>query len=244
MNHVLKFILAAALSMTTPLMAATLTNGDFAGGSLASWTVTGNASSENLLAGAAPSGNAFQAFIGNVGVSVYALGNGAAVPVSTLNSALGLSAGALDGLKQAGDTGSVAFGSAIQQSFTANAGQKLQFNWNFLSDETSNPAGNDFAFLLLDGNLTRIANTFTTQGPTSTVFTNETGYQPFSLVIPTSGLHTVAFGVVDVNGALGASAMLVDNVRVAAVPEPGSVVLMAAGLVMVAGVVARRSRQV
>jgi hypothetical protein len=52
----------------------------------------------------------------------------------------------------------------------------------------------------------------------------------------------LAFGVVDVNGALGASAVMVDNVRISAVPEPGSVVLMFAGLAMVAGVVRTRSR--
>ena len=42
--------------------------------------------------------------------------------------------------------------------------------------------------------------------------------------IPSSGMQTLAFGVVDVNGALGASAVMIDDVRVAAVPEPGSVV--------------------
>jgi hypothetical protein len=179
-------------------------------------------------------------------VSVYALGSGAAVPVATLQGALGLAPAALDTLN-AGDTGEVTFGSAIQQSFTANAGDQLRFNWNFLSDETSNHAGNDFAFLLLDGNLQQIANTFTPSGPTSTLFTNETGFRPFSTGITSSGTHTLAFGVVDVDlpgHALGASAVLIDDVRVAAVPEPGSVVLMLAGLAMVIGALRTRSRAV
>jgi hypothetical protein len=176
---------------------------------------------------------------------LYALGSGAAVPVATLQGALGLAPGALDTLKISGDTGAVAFGSAIQQSFTANAGDQLHFNWNFLSDDPGNHAGNDFAFMLLDGNLQRIANTFTASGVTPTVFTGETGYQGFSALISSTGTHTLAFGVVDVdapNLALGASAVLIDNVRVTAVPEPGSVVLMLAGLAMVAGVVRTRSR--
>jgi len=242
MIHAIRMALTAALLAGAQAFAAPLQNGDFGTGTLSSWTVTGNTSAQNVLAGAAPSGNPFQAFIGNVGTSVYAFGPGVAAPAASLNSALGLAPGALDTLKLGGDAGSVAFGSAIQQSFSANAGDQLHFNWNFLSDETSNPAGNDFAFLLLDGNLHRIANTFTPSGITTTVFTNETGYQSLSAVIPTSGVHTIAFGVVDVNDGFGASAVLIDNVRIAAVPEPGSVVLMLAGLAMVAGVVRTRSR--
>jgi hypothetical protein len=242
MRCVIKLVLLAALLASAPASSATLQNGDFGGGSLTGWTVTGNASSENLLAGLAPSGNAYQAFIGNVGVSVYALGAGAAVPVASLQSALGLAPGALDTLKIAGDTGSVAFGSAIAQSFTANAGDQLHFNWNFLSDEAGNHAGNDFAFMLLDGTLQRIANTFSPLGATPTVFTGETGYQGFSALISSSGTHTLAFGVVDVNGVLGASAVMIDDVRITAVPEPGGVVLMLAGLAMVAGVMRTRAR--
>jgi len=244
MHRAIRLALLAGLLASAQAFSATLQNGDFGGGSLTGWTVTGNASSENLLAGPAPSGNPYQAFIGNVGVSVYALGSGAAVPVATLQSALGLAPGALDTLKIAGDTGTVAFGSAIQQSFTANAGDQLHFNWNFLSDEAGNHAGDDFAFMLLDGNLQRIGNTFTPLGVTATVFTGETGYQGFSALISSSGTHTLAFGVVDVNGALGASAVMVDNVRIAAVPEPGSVVLMFAGLAMLAGVMRTRTRGV
>ena len=238
----IQIVWSAALLACAPAFAAPLANGNFGSGTLPPWSATGNASVENLLAGPAPSGNPFQAFIGNVGVSVYALGSGAAVPAATLQSALGLAPGALDTLKIAGDTGTVAFGSAVQQSFTANAGDQLRFNWNFLSDETSNHAGNDFAFLSIDGNLQRIANTFTTSGPTSTVFTNETGYHTFSTVIPWGGAHNVAFGVVDVNGAIGASAVLIDDVRVTAVPEPGSVALTLAGLAMLAGIMRTRGR--
>jgi hypothetical protein len=242
MIRTIEIALTTALLACAPALAAPLANGNFGSGTLPPWSATGNASVENLLAGPAPSGNAFQAFIGNTGVGLYALGSGTAVSVAALDSALGLSAGALDSLKVAGDTGNVVFGSAIQQSFTASAGDQLRFNWNFLSDETGNHAGNDFAFLSIDGNLQRIANTFSTSGPTSTVFTNETGYHAFSTVIPTSGAHTVAFGVVDVKDGLGASAVLIDDVRVTAVPEPGSVALTLAGLAMLAGIMRTRGR--
>jgi hypothetical protein len=242
MYRYIKLALLAGCLTSAQAFAAPLQNGDFGTGSLAPWTDTGNASVQNLLAGPAPSGQPFQALIGNAGVLGYALGTNPATGVAALNGALGLAPGALDTLKIAGDTGNVVIGSAIQQSFTASAGSQLSFNWNFLSDETSNHAGNDFAFVLIDGSLQRIANTFSASGPTSTVFTNETGYHTFSTVLSTGGAHTVAFGVVDVTDGLGASAVLIDNVRVAAVPEPGSFALMLAGLVMVAGVIRTRTR--
>jgi hypothetical protein len=244
MIRAIQWALAAALAAGAQGFAAPLQNGDFGGGTLASWTDIGNASVQNQLAGAPPSNNAFQALLGNAGVLGYALGTNPAAGVAALNSALGLAPGALDTLKIAGDTGNVVLGSAIQQSFTANAGDQLSFNWNFLSDETSNHAGNDFAFLVIDGNVQRIANTFTASGPTATVFTNETGYHTFSTLLSGGGAHTVAFGVVDVADGLGASAVLIDNVKVAAVPEPGSVMLMLAGLAMVAGVLRTRARGV
>lgn len=233
MRNTIKLALCATVFAGTQAAAAPLHNGDFASGSLApDWTATGNASVENLLAGPA-------AFMGNVGVAAYTLGSGPAVTEASLSAALGLSSGALASLKQPGDSGNVVFGSAIQQSFTANAGDQLSFNWNFLSDENSNATGNDFAFLLFDGTLTRLANTFTPLGPTATVFTYESGFQPLSFAITTSGAHSIAFGAVDVNDALGASALLVDDVRVTAVPEPSAVMLLLAGLALVA-VTARR----
>jgi hypothetical protein len=240
MYRYIKLALLAGCLTSAQAFSAPLQNGDFGTASLAPWSDIGNASVQSLEVG--PSGQPFQALIGNAGVLGYALGSNPATGVAALNGALGLAPGALDTLKIAGDTGNVVIGSAIQQSFTASAGSQLSFNWNFLSDETSNHAGNDFAFVLIDGSLQRIANTFSASGPTPTVFTNETGYHTFSTVLSSGGAHTIAFGVVDVTDGLGASAVLIDNVRVAAVPEPGSFALMLAGLVMAAGVIRTRTR--
>src|SRR5215207_937875 len=125
MIHAIRLALTVGLLAGAQAYAAPMQNGDFGTGSLLSWTVSGNASAQNVLAGAAPSGNPFQAFIGNVGTSAYAFGPGVAVPTGPLHSALGLAPGALDTLKLGADAGSVAFGSAIQQSFNANAGDQL-----------------------------------------------------------------------------------------------------------------------
>lgn len=72
MYRAIKFVLVAGLLASAQAFSAPLTNGSFAGASLAGWTATGNASAENLLAGAAPSGNQYQAFIGNVGAIMRA----------------------------------------------------------------------------------------------------------------------------------------------------------------------------
>lgn len=219
-----------ALAGASPLAwGAPLANGNFAGG-LGAWTADGNASVQPLLAGPSPSGDAAQALIANSGVlPTYALGSAPALGGAALVAALGIPAPALEALKRAGDTGNVVFGSALSQSFTSGAGDKLSFNWNYLSDETSNPLGNDFAFVVLDGVVTRLANTFTPQGPTTSVFTFETGYAPFTATL-SAGAHKLSIGVVDVNDSLGSSALLVDHVAVATVSEPAEWSLILAGL--------------
>lgn len=214
--------------------AAPLSNGNFASG-LAGWTASGNVSTQPLLAGPSPSGDTAQALLGNSGVlPTYALGSAPAVPSATLAAAVGVPLSALEALKLPGDTGNVVFGSALSQTFTSSSPAKLSFNWNFLSDESSNGLGNDFAFVVLDGVAVRLANTFTPQSPTLSVFTFESGYQPFNVSL-TAGSHTLSIGVVDVNDGLGSSALLVDHVAVAAVPEPGGWMLMLAGLAGVMG---------
>ncbi len=232
-------VIAAMAAGASTLSAAPLQNGSFAGGTLAGWTQTGNASVENSLAGPAPSGNPFQAFVGNVGVALYALGSGAAVPGATLIGSIGVTPGDLALLKDPADSGGVDYGSAITQTFNANAGEQIRFDWNFLTDEFENHNGNDFAFVVLDGKLERLSNTFNPLGLTSSVFSNETGFQAFSMNVLTSGLHTIGFGVVDVNGALGASAVLIDNVR--AVPEADSVLMVVAGLSFMVFIARRRT---
>lgn len=226
----------ALMAAGSQALAAPLANGNFAGG-LAGWTADGNASVQPPLAGPSPSGDAAQALIANSGVlPTYALGSAPALSGAALVAAVGIGAPALDALKRVGDTGNVVFGSALTQAFTSGAGDKLSFNWNFLSDEANNPLGNDFAFVVLDGVATRLANTFTPQGPTASVFTFETGYAPFTASL-SAGAHTLSIGVVDVNDSLGSSALLVDHVGVTAVPEPPVWALMLAGVAAGIGLV-------
>ncbi len=128
-----------------------------------------------------------------------------------------------------GTLGADAFeGSALSQSFSFAASTSLSFNWT-LGTDIFDAGFADLAFVLVDGTLLLpLANV--TAAELSGVF-NYT----FS-----AGAHSLAFGVVDVNDVLGVSTLTVSDVNLAegAVPEPGSLALMLAGL----GVLAWRAR--
>lgn len=232
MKNYTKIAFGASMLWAAGSSAAPLQNGDFSAADLSGWLAIGDTAVYNCLAGCPPSGNSFQAFLGtSAALSLYALGFAPAVPVATLESTLGIASGALDALKMPTDTGNVVFGSAISQTFdVANPGDKVMFYWNFMSDEQSNPMGNDFAFVLIDGTPHLLGNSFSPSGPTVTPFIMETGFQAETFSFATAGTHSIAFGVVDVNDALGASGLLIDNVQVVPVPEAHTWVMMAAGL--------------
>ncbi|BAY45047.1 hypothetical protein SAMD00079811_26490 [Scytonema sp. HK-05] len=125
-------------------------------------------------------------------------------------------------------------GSAIKQTFTANAGQTLSFSWNFLTNESvgndANPDFNDFAFATLSDNsqnlFFRLADTTTTflANGSNTNFFEETGLKTFSYTLPTDGEYTLGIGVVDVGEPTVISGLLIDGVGVQAIPETSSTV--------------------
>lgn len=124
-------------------------------------------------------------------------------------------------------------GSAIKQTFTASAGQRLSFSWNFLTDESTgqeaindgtNPDLNDFAFAIIQSDsssqLFNLADTSSIFSDSATSFGKETGFSTFSYIIPTTGDYSLGLGVVDVGEPTRISGLLVDDVQ--AVPEPNS----------------------
>ena len=145
-------------------------------------------------------------------------GGGGALDINTLETMLNTASGTL---------GVNAYeGSALSQSFNLGTSATLSFNWT-LGTDIFDASFADLAFVLVDGNLLlSLANVTAAELAGAFTYT----FSP--------GSHTLAFGVVDINDVLGVSTLTVSNVNLAApnnaVPEPGSLALMLAGLALLA----------
>ncbi|MBG1268697.1 PEP-CTERM sorting domain-containing protein [Nostoc sp. WHI] len=130
----------------------------------------------------------------------------------SLQSFLGVNSDALD------INGFAWEGSAIKSTYLAQAGEKFNFNWNFLTNESTY---NDFAFLVVDGTVTKLADiTNATNG--SSFFNRETGVNSFTYTFNSSKNYTVALGVVDLDDPGTTSAFKVSNANIQEVPEPAT----------------------
>jgi hypothetical protein len=166
------------------------------------WATTGNATIQTSSFGVAPTDGTQQALLSS---------GGNTVSDSSLEAFLGLSSGSLDGL----GNGNATQGSAIRQTFTANAGEVINFNWNFLTDEFTPTFFNDFSFVAITpvAGAIELADTNSSfVSALGTGFFEQTGYQSFSFTIPTSGTYVLGLGVVDVSDTVVDSGLLVDNV--------------------------------
>ncbi len=223
-----------------PSTNATLINGGFETGDFTGWTTLGEISIETSAFGTGPTEGTSQASLSTAG---------AAFAGSIIEEFLGLDPGSLDQLGASLDVlpfpgGVASQGSAIRQTFTANAGDILTFDWNFLTNETASfiPL-NDFSFVSISS-LSALGTTFPPAGPLSmTQFFQETGFQPFSFTIPTTGTYTLGIGVTDWRDTTKDSVLLVDNVQLASVPEPTSTLgLLAFGALGAGSVLKRKQR--
>ena len=159
--------------------------------------------------------------LGNTSVSGGQLGlssGDGAVDIALIGQATGLAVTQFDTVD------SVAYqGSLLQRSFTGSAGQRVDFSWQFSSTETSgDPSFADYAFVVLDGQFIRLGG----------VGSAPLAGTPTQLVLGGSGTHTVSFGVVDLGDYTTPSSLQVSGLAVSAVPEPGRLALMLAGLAM------------
>jgi hypothetical protein len=206
----------------TPSTNATLINGGFETGDFTGWTTLGETSIETSAFGSGPTEGTSQASLSTAG---------AAFAGSIIEEFLGLDPASLDQLGASLDVlpfpgGVAAQGSAIRQTFTANAGDILTFDWNFLTNETALfPPLNDFSFVSISS-LQDLAGAldqrFQPIISPMTQFFQETGFQPFSFTVPTTGTYTLGIGVTDWRDTTKDSVLLVDNVQLASVPEPTS----------------------
>jgi hypothetical protein len=134
-------------------------------------------------------------------------------------------------------------GSGVVIPFTVLAGDStLSFQYDFLSNEPGQATPrNDFGFEglfnsggALLGSINNFVNvntaSFTLFGAQSP-FTFHTGYQTLNLDVSSlaPGNYELGIGVSDAVNTSHASALLIDNVQVSAVPEPSTLGLMLAG---------------
>lgn len=142
------------------------------------------------------------------------------------------------------DIGGEAFqGSVVTNNITVAAGDKLNFSYNFLTDETTTQAPftplNDFAFVSIDGAVQKLAD-FNDAINASTSFDSETGLTNFSRTFANAGTFQVGLGVVGVDDFNNPSALQITNAEIEPVPEPLTILgtLVAGGF----GTMFRRKR--
>ncbi len=211
-------IALGAIAATSQSAKAAIINGGFETGDFTDWNTIGNTSIVDGSFGNSPTEGTYDALLST---------GGATVSDSAIEDFLGLSAGSLDILGGVNATG----GSAIKQTFTANAGDILEFDWNFLTNEFTPTFFNDFSFVSVSS-IDLLADTFSDFVTSLTPFSEETGFQTFSFTIPTSGSYTLGLGVLDAADNIIDSGLQIDNVSVQSTPEPASLLgLLAVGAI-------------
>ncbi len=132
-------------------------------------------------------------------------------------------------------------GSAMKTSLTVKAGDILNFEWNFLTNETSSETmgpRDDYGFLLVNDDLTILGNPEDSTSA-STLLDSETGTNSFSLTFDNGGTYQIAVGVLDREDFVITSALNISDVTLTrlditdnpTVPEPGNLL----GLLLLTG---------
>jgi hypothetical protein len=203
LKYVATFTIGLAL-FASPLARAGVVNGGFETGDFTGWQRIGNTSIQTAAFGSGPTEGKFEALITTTGDTTSA---------ASLDVFLGLAANTLENM------GFVS-GSAIKQTFTANAGDPIGFDLNFLTNANQQSADQSaFTFALLPGSSTPIPLLIATPADatdsSATPFATETGFQTFADLAPLTGTYTLAFAVLSQGQVTTSSALLLDNFNVA-----------------------------
>src|SRR5262245_43568095 len=178
LRHVLLLTALTILCDVTVFADSLLPNGGFESGNFTGWAAIGDALVVGSTFGNTPASGSYQAmmttapghtslpsqaatppaaggtFSGNAAVGAFAFPGG-----SPLTDFLGLSGLSLGDFGRSLGNGQNPTweGSAIQTTFTGNAGDILSFSWDYMTNE-SLTAFSDFAFGVLDGNIFLISS--------------------------------------------------------------------------------------
>lgn len=178
----------------------------FEGGTFQNWRTIGDTSIETGDIGISPTDGEFQALITN-GFSDA----GGSVEESDLSQFLDLPSGSLDILLD----GDATEGSGIKQTFNAQAGDILEFDFSFLTNEgTPSETFNDSAFFSVGGFTQQLADTSETF-PNNSVerFTQATDTESRKILIQQAGTYELGFGIVDLTDSAVDSGILIDDVK-------------------------------
>lgn len=158
-------------------------------------------------------------------------GNSPVMAGTPLETAVGLNPGDLDN-----DLFNAATeGSAITTNLNVRKGDRLIFDWNYLTNDTFD----DYAFFVVNGVVTRLADVSNANNASS-LFNLETGTTTFDYTFANAGNYQVGIGVVDIGDFNSTSALQISNAQTERVPEPLTILgtAVAGGF----GVMLRRKR--
>lgn len=188
------------------LVGSSINNGSFEG-DFNNWRTIGDTSIETKEIGIAPTDGESQALI-TTGFS----DSGGSVEESDLSEFLDLPSSSLDAILG----GDATEGSGIKQTFTAQAGDILEFDYTLLTNEgTPSPTFNDSAFLSL-GNITlELGDTSDPTFSDKSVegFSEATDTKTLTIGISQAGTYDLGFGVVDLTDTIFDSGLLIDDVK-------------------------------
>jgi hypothetical protein len=236
-----------ALQLGTAVTASAFaTNPSFESGDLTGWTTVGNVAIDGSWRGISPTDGGSQVILRT---------SGSAVAPSIAETALGLPSNTIQILFD-NDLSGISFGSgpvegsALQQSFFADAGDLLTVDWNFVTRETPpDTSSTDFLWqhlVLPDG--TDIGGVLAHAAQPASDFSNagspsfqQTGPQTFTFTLPQSGTYTFSVGVQDVQETNHDSFGLFDNFFIVKAPEPGTAAQISLGLLGLAWLGKRRN---
>ncbi|NJL78238.1 MAG: PEP-CTERM sorting domain-containing protein [Richelia sp. RM2_1_2] len=204
---IFSFLASTSLVFANPAQAVSI--------DLGSWTRVGDVDATGNQANiSTASFTAQDDFPQGAGAFNYS-GNNPVAAGGAIETAVGLNPGGLDN-PAAPFFGAAFEGSAITTNLNVRQGDRLSFDWNFLTNDTLD----DYAFFVANGVITTLANVSDASNSSSTNFNSETGARTFNYTFANAGNYQVGIGIVDIGDFSSTSALQISNAQTEPVPEP------------------------